>query len=546
MLLYDPVEGVLALRCVAVAPEAVHHHPRWCEARGAQGARGLRGRQQGGFTSSQGDPCPSSFDAPLASALAGALSVTAAHVFHAAEWLARVVSQINPDQHDDGVWGRRRGGPWWSTTRCPIGTVGARRRQERLRKPQGDVGAARVRGGRGPPSGDGGICTSMRIGGRRSALGQWGGLHHIHLDAGYIPARTRSRTMTGWISVHVWRASSTVQTAEHTEPIRLDSHCVDVGYREFFDLREILPYLTKMDLAASPLDTQELVDHCIGFLHDSVPDLAACALSHLFNNIRLTHTVCRATTEKRCRRFLELVGESPHLIRLSSRLEVETSLISQHSLWNLANVPFTHLRELHVYHNFGHLSHEVFPGIQKLFSLSTLQAVALQCNMDCEEGAPGIFKGLWNGCSPSVKHLGLSCTPVKSIVKAPPIQPSTASSRIELESLHITYAGDISDWLQDSQCPFDFSHLKTLCIYTDTTVPCYNPFVTILGNIQCLDFAACLDCPTFDLGKFTQLSVLRLSIPRSADLPMALETLYDPTTRSDSADRTLLDFPLGG
>ncbi|KAJ6603922.1 hypothetical protein B0H10DRAFT_2440418 [Mycena sp. CBHHK59/15] len=290
-----------------------------------------------------------------------------------------------------------------------------------------------------------------------------------------------------------------------------------------------------MDLAASPLATQELVDHCIGFLHDSAPDLAACALvrrawvreaqSHLFNSIRLTHTVCRATTEKRCRRFLELVGESPHLIRLSSRLEVETSLISQHSLWNLANVPFTHLRELHVYHNFGHLSHEVFSGIQKLFSLSTLQAVALQCNMDCEEGAPGIFKGLWNGCSPSVKHLGLSCTPVKSIVKAPPIQPSTASSRIDLESLHITYAGDISDWLQDSQCPFDFSHLKTLCIYTDTTVPCYNPFVTILGNIQCLDFAACLDCPTFDLGKFTQLSVLRLSIPRSADLPMALETL---------------------
>ncbi|KAJ6623840.1 hypothetical protein B0H10DRAFT_2186904 [Mycena sp. CBHHK59/15] len=53
-------------------------------------------------------PC----DVPLASALAGrAVPAPAAHVVHAAEWLARVVSQINPDQHDDGVWGLRRDVP---------------------------------------------------------------------------------------------------------------------------------------------------------------------------------------------------------------------------------------------------------------------------------------------------------------------------------------------------------------------------------------------------------------------------------------------------
>ncbi|KAJ6619142.1 hypothetical protein B0H10DRAFT_2433519 [Mycena sp. CBHHK59/15] len=53
-------------------------------------------------------PC----DVPLASALAGrALPAPAAHVVHAAEWLACVASQLNPDQHNDGAWGRCRGGP---------------------------------------------------------------------------------------------------------------------------------------------------------------------------------------------------------------------------------------------------------------------------------------------------------------------------------------------------------------------------------------------------------------------------------------------------
>ncbi|KAJ6603713.1 hypothetical protein B0H10DRAFT_642947 [Mycena sp. CBHHK59/15] len=59
------------------------------------------------------------------------LRAPATRASHAAEWLARVVPQLNPDQHDDGVWGRCHRGPGRSATRCAISAVGA------LRRPRG-------------------------------------------------------------------------------------------------------------------------------------------------------------------------------------------------------------------------------------------------------------------------------------------------------------------------------------------------------------------------------------------------------------------------
>ncbi|KAJ6455331.1 hypothetical protein C8R47DRAFT_1228277 [Mycena vitilis] len=290
-----------------------------------------------------------------------------------------------------------------------------------------------------------------------------------------------------------------------------------------------------------PQFAQELVDHCVSFLEGSVADLKASSLVqrnwvrpsqfHLFKDIDLTYKESSPATERLCRRFLAVLDRSPHLTRFITRLTLNTYIMSIQTVERLADTHFTHLRQLVVFNRmmkglFGETSPRLFPHLQKLFRLPTIEELSVQFDFNPGRGVPSHFWDLWIGCSPNLRHLGLQINGAQeSRNQTPPSLGSTIPARISLESLHVTSAFALTHWVQDARCPFDFAHITTLRIGHDSLVPHCDVFRPILGNIQLLDFTSHRNFPAFDLGVFTGLSIIRISIPTPESLELGLQTL---------------------
>ncbi|KAJ6624237.1 hypothetical protein B0H10DRAFT_1943422 [Mycena sp. CBHHK59/15] len=225
--------------------------------------------------------------------------------------------------------------------------------------------------------------------------------------------------------------------------------------------------------ADSPLDIQEVVDHCIDFLHDSVPDLRACALVHrswvdaaqfhLFRHISFSNVV--ENQNVRCSRFLDIFGASPRNARIRgfvSRFEVRLRQLTHNNFVAISPL-FPRLRHIHI---SGTSKPHVPPldvsALRQLLSLPTVERVEIYYWSFANASE---FLQIWEGCSRSIRHLSLGRIGISSDANHWITQQHSATHstrRIKLESLDIWEAQPISSWLADGDCQFDFSHLKTL------------------------------------------------------------------------------------
>ncbi|KAJ7662702.1 hypothetical protein DFH06DRAFT_357066 [Mycena polygramma] len=155
----------------------------------------------------------------------------------------------------------------------------------------------------------------------------------------------------------------------------------------------------------NPLAVQELVDHCLTFVH-ATPDLRACALvsrswahpaqSQLFRERRI---VWRSSQDDmRWMRFRRLLGTSPHLIPYIRYLAVAVPHTEVGMLSQICGFPFTHLASIYI-SIVGEISHYIASTLQKLFrGRSVLRRVKLRGQLR----DPHNFMPIWVGTSQTV------------------------------------------------------------------------------------------------------------------------------------------------
>ncbi|KAJ7899688.1 hypothetical protein B0H13DRAFT_2518548 [Mycena leptocephala] len=257
----------------------------------------------------------------------------------------------------------------------------------------------------------------------------------------------------------------------------------------------------------NPLSVQELLDHCVGFLHDSVSDLQ-------FGNISSPYTWTK---------LKDTLNTSPHVIRHIQQHTILPDELSLDDFSALCNLPFTHLERVFIF-NYPSLSASTAGSIQKLLSLPTVRRVGILCNFD----DPARFLELWDGCSPSIKHLELYCdatwqpTPIVSPIA------HHCPAPIVLESLRMTSVEGLGDWLTHELCPFDFSSLKVLSVHSNVDLLRWPIFRSALATITALDIKVC--DMYVDLSALSALAILRISG-------------FDERTWADSVVDTLSTIP---
>ncbi|KAJ6534131.1 hypothetical protein B0H19DRAFT_439811 [Mycena capillaripes] len=307
-----------------------------------------------------------------------------------------------------------------------------------------------------------------------------------------------------------------------------------------------------MELLQVPFLIPDLVDHCIDFLYGSILDLRACSLvcrswvnaaqSHIFRRILLS-----GDAEDMWEKLKPLLETSPHLTRYISRLFICPEQLSAQSFSDICNLSFTNLRSVCI-NQFSSISPSMVIAMQQLFSLPSLSSVTLWCLQ--WPARPG----MWNRCS-SLKHLFLYCTEgdpeqelTPSTSKAPPsLVPPTISlrKRVTLQSLCIRTSEarpgrSIDNWLTEALRPFDMSALNALSISKHPEIIRLEAFAVSLDTIELFEFVATLSEVPIDLSSFSNLAVLRMSLPKTTTLPMALQTLQ--TIRSPNRIRKIVVF----
>ncbi|KAJ6525915.1 hypothetical protein DFH09DRAFT_1188182 [Mycena vulgaris] len=242
---------------------------------------------------------------------------------------------------------------------------------------------------------------------------------------------------------------------------------------------------------------QELVNHIIDFLDDTPTDLKACALvshafvyeaqSHIFKELSFGDygTSINKTTPlwSRCQ---ETLHTSPHLVQHIHRLTIHPRPISLETVSAICNFPFTHLKEVYICHFI--LSPSFAIALQQLFSLPTLRFVSLEGWY----GDPSTFMQIWERCAPGIKHLGLRFSPTSTEAFQPTSHRWPAP--IRLDSLRVIRVIDrgigMRDWMDHAFCPFDFSGLRVLSIYSLTEVLRWSKVAPCLRTLEALDFTA--------------------------------------------------------
>ncbi|KAF7369619.1 hypothetical protein MVEN_00292700 [Mycena venus] len=220
-------------------------------------------------------------------------------------------------------------------------------------------------------------------------------------------------------------------------------------------------------MSNSPFTVQELVDHCISFLQDSMSDLRACSLvarswvypaqAHLFRDSNLTNS--DLTVFENCMlwiQFSKTLHSSPHLIRHMRHLNIELHVAPLSPLSRICAFPFTHVQSVSIKLTGG-ITEPCALALQRLFSLPTLCRVTLKCSAISEN-----FMQIWERCSPTIRHVDLSCTREKEIRFPLPSLTLYRGAPLKLESLSMQYLGTFDSQLIHAPGPFDLWHLKML------------------------------------------------------------------------------------
>ncbi|KAJ7495408.1 hypothetical protein FB451DRAFT_1214051, partial [Mycena latifolia] len=273
---------------------------------------------------------------------------------------------------------------------------------------------------------------------------------------------------------------------------------------------------------------QELVDHIIDFLSDSSTDLKACALvshtfvyaaqSHIFNEISIGFGASTpAQFHSLWSRLQATLHVSPHLVQHIRRLRLQPRRISPETLSAICNFPFTHLQTL-LCANFNLLPASAI-ALQQLFSLPSLRSVEIVCRV----GQPSDFLQIWDRFSPNVTHLDLTCYHITT--EAFHVVPHHCTAPIRLNSLRIAAAEGVRDWVNHPLCPFDFSSVTGLSVFTCTDVLQWPKFLPLVPTISVLSFYASVNKPAIDLSAFLNLTLLRIGLYPPDAWPNARQTL---------------------
>ncbi|KAJ6602091.1 hypothetical protein DFH09DRAFT_1355216 [Mycena vulgaris] len=266
-----------------------------------------------------------------------------------------------------------------------------------------------------------------------------------------------------------------------------------------------------------PLLPQELVQHCVWHLRDSMSDLRACALIStswtgaaqrmIYNRVSILAADRSADAQSSA--LAETLQSSPHLIQYIRCLEFPRG--SNDTFTRLCSVPFTNLDTLGI-HRVDFMSPSDAICLQQLLVLPTLRQVELDCSFNDARG----FYSIWAGCSPNIRHLRLRASRRWIPYTFHPI-PRFSPVRIALQSLRLAPDTSIDDWLSDNHCPFDFSCLRALAMHTE-----FKGMHPISPTIQVLDYFL---RDTIDFSSLPNLSHLRISSRRPGLAARSLQTL---------------------
>ncbi|KAJ6534190.1 hypothetical protein B0H19DRAFT_1241392 [Mycena capillaripes] len=278
-----------------------------------------------------------------------------------------------------------------------------------------------------------------------------------------------------------------------------------------------------MESPQSRFAVQELVDHCIGFLSSSIPDLLACALvsrawvytaqRHLFKTVYIPYKVSGTVqTERFWWRLHDSLLASPHLIRHIHRLHITATSFSITSLSVICSFQFTHL-DCVVFTSLGILSEPKVLALQRLLSLPSLRRAKIQCTVD----QLTTFSKIWENFSPSIKRLELSCYSERN-----DFAPTDRFRPIALESLRIGILQGADGWLTNN-----FVGLKALSLGESAKVP-WRRFLPALEALEALDVTITNTETGLNFAAFSRLALLRISVrfpPSIADSRSTFDSL---------------------
>ncbi|KAJ6566880.1 hypothetical protein B0H19DRAFT_1374268 [Mycena capillaripes] len=234
----------------------------------------------------------------------------------------------------------------------------------------------------------------------------------------------------------------------------------------------------------NPLAIQELVNHCIDFLCDSMPDLMACALvscswlhqaqSHIFREISIAIADRkRFKAETLWGRLQQALQKSPHLIRHIRRLNIRLGDARLSLLSQICNFPFTYLEHAHSVFR-GKLDLQAALSLQQLLSLPTPRILNLTAD--------------W---------------------PLPDFPDRDIEAAIPLASLMISTAGSLDHRLLSALRLFTVTHLKALMIQTFWDIR-WHGLAPALNTIEILSIIVQRNHMGLDLSQFPRLSVLRI------------------------------------
>ncbi|KAK7014356.1 hypothetical protein R3P38DRAFT_2638705 [Favolaschia claudopus] len=264
----------------------------------------------------------------------------------------------------------------------------------------------------------------------------------------------------------------------------------------------------------NPLNVPELLDHAIGFLGGSAPDLAACALvarpwvdAAQRTLLRTPHVTNHGVNlhDAVALRFHNTLTSYPHLVRhireLCLQLLDERPLLTSTTLELLCHHSYTHLESFSL-----SIGDDLPPdGLRRIFSLPTLRHIALYIH---SSGDLASFAEILEECSQSVKHFELSCGNWDSDGEVYSLENTTAP-RIKLKSVWLDLGdSDLAPLLGASYFyPFDFSNIEGLQVGRGRYVPWR---LIPKRKIRFLHVGSMLDF--MDLSSFINLELLQFSI----------------------------------
>ncbi|KAJ7128683.1 hypothetical protein C8R44DRAFT_778503 [Mycena epipterygia] len=282
------------------------------------------------------------------------------------------------------------------------------------------------------------------------------------------------------------------------------------------------------------LETHELCDHIIDFLHDSEEDLQSCALvshaftfpaqRHLFQEVSLVNPLTPGT--KAATRLREIMDIAPHLRHLVRRA---SAAINVDILTQLTNMHLTHLNHLTLLNmSPGSVGIPALSVARDLLVIPSLHTLVIDAGFPSRAGLNLLFAR----CTPSLRSLDLRYVTFFSGSENAEPSVEEPGPRTQITSLRLLRSSpEVSAWFLDPQCPIQTSRLQHVDFY-EVASPALIRVLEAVPGIEVVRLRAHDVTAGISLASFPALTKLRLiGHPHEieaalASFPRALDRLH--------------------